>query len=248
MTFSQGIAAEDSRRCTYNSVRRVVGARMLLAGGKKLHRQTIVDAFGEFQRNGILERGRIRFLQPLSFSIQSLGHGVSHDAIIIVKDGVDWKKPGPESSHTKDIREEDGFFVGLAHGVGRLLFETINCTNPSHDAITHVHQHAAGKEKGAHGEDGHDANQMQHDRMKHTMLCGTEEVVVKEDKQSVGSTGPRVDEKETKMFEVPCADAIVHPRTVMIHPTDTSIANTTMMGTGRFEGLALATHGMGIAE
>jgi hypothetical protein len=37
---------------------------------------------------------------------------------------------------------------------------------------------------------------------------------------------------------------IVHPRTMMVHPTDTTITDTAMMTHGWFERLTLSTHGM----
>ena len=47
------------------------------------------------------------------------------------------------------------------------------------------------------------------------------------------------------LTEIVGSNAIVHPRTVMIHTTDASIADSTMMRKRRFVRLAVAAHGMG---
>ena len=46
------------------------------------------------------------------------------------------------------------------------------------------------------------------------------------------------------LTEIVGSDAVVHPRTVVIHSTDTSIADSTMMRIGGLVGLAVATHCM----
>jgi len=48
------------------------------------------------------------------------------------------------------------------------------------------------------------------------------------------------------MLEIPRSDAIIHPRTMMVHPTNTPIANPAMVGKGWFECLALGAHGEGL--
>jgi hypothetical protein len=45
------------------------------------------------------------------------------------------------------------------------------------------------------------------------------------------------------MFQISRPNTVVHPRTMMIHSTDTTIANSTMMRMWWFEGLTLTAHG-----
>jgi hypothetical protein len=46
------------------------------------------------------------------------------------------------------------------------------------------------------------------------------------------------------LTKITCPNTIIHPGTMVIHSTDTSIANSTMMTEGRFESLTLSTHGV----
>jgi hypothetical protein len=56
--------------------------------------------------------------------------------------------------------------------------------------------------------------------------------------------GPHVNQKQNKVLQVGRTNAIVHPGTMMVHSTDTSIADPTMMRTVRFVSLAPATKGV----
>ena len=136
----------------------------------------------------------------LSFAVHSLGGTVSHDLIVIIKDWVDRKWPRIISCNPKDILEGNGFFVRLIHGVGGLLFETINRPNASHETVTYVHEHTGGKEKGADTEEGHDADQMYHDGVERALIVRTEKVVPSKHGQGVCRTGPSVQQKQQKVF------------------------------------------------
>ena len=45
------------------------------------------------------------------------------------------------------------------------------------------------------------------------------------------------------MFQITGPDAIVHPRTVVVHATDAPVADATVMRLRRFERLTLRAHG-----
>jgi hypothetical protein len=178
----------------------------------------------------------------LPFPVQTLGHAKTHDAIVIFKNWVNWSEPGMPTGNAKDILQGNGFFIRLTHRVGGLFLQSINGTNSSHDSVTHIHEHAARKQKGSDGQQGHDAHQMQDHGMKGTIFIRTKKVIPTKERQSIAGTHPRVDQKQNKMLEIAGTDTIVHPRTVMIHSGNTAIANSAMMGTWRFECLALSTH------
>ena len=55
---------------------------------------------------------------------------------------------------------------------------------------------------------------------------------------------PKKPTNEILLTEIVSSHTIVHPRTMMIHPTDTTIADTAMMTHGWFECLTLSTHGV----
>jgi len=70
---------------------------------------------------------------------------------------------------------------------------------------------------------------MNHYGMKGTIFIGTEKVVPAKQTQSEGSTSPSVHEEQDEVLQIICTYAVVHPGTVVIHSTDTSIANTAVM-------------------
>jgi len=49
-----------------------------------------------------------------------------------------------------------------------------------------------------------------------------------------------------RLTQISSSDTIVHPGTMMVHSTNTSITNSAMVRHGWLEGLALATHGMAV--
>lgn len=102
--------------------------------------------------------------------------------------------------NAKDVLERDGLFVTLRHGVGSLLLQTIDSTDTRHESITDIHQHARGKEKGAHTENGHNTDHVNDDRMKGASLVSTEKVIPSKQTQGVGSTSPGVHEKQQEML------------------------------------------------
>ena len=48
--------------------------------------------------------------------------------------------------------------------------------------------------------------------------------------------------------QISSSDTIVHPRTVVVHSRNASIADSTMGRVGRFEGLALSAHGVTVFQ
>jgi hypothetical protein len=58
---------------------------------------------------------------------------------------------------------------------------------------------------------------MQDHGMKGTILVRTKKVIPTKQRQSIGGTHPRVDQKQNEMLEITRTDTIVHPRTVVIH-------------------------------
>mmetsp|Transcript_18284 Transcript_18284/g.42085 ORF Transcript_18284/g.42085 Transcript_18284/m.42085 type:complete len:139 (+) Transcript_18284:738-1154(+) len=87
---------------------------------------------------------------------------------------------------------------------------------------------------------------MDDNRMEGAVLARAEKVVPTEERQCVGRTRPGVDQEEQKVLEIVSPNAVVHPRTVVVHPADTSVADPAVMRHGWFEGLALAAHGVRI--
>jgi hypothetical protein len=85
---------------------------------------------------------------------------------------------------------------------------------------------------------------MQDEWMKGTIFIGTKKVIPTKQRERIRRTRPGIHEKQNKMLEIARTDAIVHPRTVVVHAAYTAIANTTVMRAGWFKGLALSTHGM----
>jgi hypothetical protein len=117
----------------------------LLSNGKQ-----IIDTLWKFHGCIVINFRNGSFLfHKLSFSIQTLGHAVSHGNIIIFKDGIDRKGPRIPSLNAKDILEREWFFVGLTHRVGCLFLQSINSTNPRHESIADIHEHAGCEQKGA---------------------------------------------------------------------------------------------------
>jgi hypothetical protein len=51
-------------------------------------------------------------------------------------------------------------------------------------------------------------------------------------------------EGNTTLTQITSTNTIVHPRTMVVHPRNASIANSTMMRSWRLEGLTLSTHTM----
>lgn len=128
----------------------------------------------------------------LSFPVQPLRHGVAHYAIVIGKDGIHRQTPGIVGSDAKNVHERNGFFVRLTHGIGGLLFETINSPDPRHDSVTNVHEHTGGEEKGPDSEEGHESDQVYHNGMKDAEFVGAKEVVPTEQSEGKGGGGPGV--------------------------------------------------------
>jgi hypothetical protein len=136
----------------------------------------------------------------LSFSVHSLGSTVSHDTIVIIKDGVDWKWPGMDACNAKDILEGNGFFIGLIHGVGSLFLQSINGTNTGHESVTNIHEHTGGEQKGSDTEQGHDTNKVDDNGMEGTFFIRTEKVIPAKEGERVGCTSPRIQQEEEEVF------------------------------------------------
>mmetsp|Transcript_12060 Transcript_12060/g.18185 ORF Transcript_12060/g.18185 Transcript_12060/m.18185 type:complete len:278 (+) Transcript_12060:319-1152(+) len=146
--------------------------------------------------------------------------------------------------NTKHILELQRLFIGLPHGIRRLLLQTIDGTNARHDSIQHVHQHTRSKQKGTNTEHRHNPHKMHQHIMKRTILRRTHEIIPPKQRQRIRRTRPRINQKQEKVFEIASSHAIIHPRTMMIHLTNTAIADATMMRHGGFIRLTLTTHGM----
>jgi hypothetical protein len=166
-----------------------------------LHRQQIIDALWEFQtrcgldfRNGTLE------FHKLSFSIQSLGHAISLDDIIVFKNGIHRKRPRMPSLNAKNVLQWNGLFVTGTHSVGGLFLESINGPNTGHESIADVHQHTRGKEEGTYTQKGHDTDQVDDDRVEGAVFVGAEKVVPAKQSQRVGGAGPSVQEEEKEVL------------------------------------------------
>lgn len=214
-----------------------------------LYGQQVVDALGKFHlvRGDVLElRNRALVFHKLSFSVQALWKAIPHDLIKVFKDGIDGEGPREPSLNAKNVLERDGFFVRLVHGIGGLLFQSVNGSDARHESVANVHEHAGGEQKGSHTQHGHHSDQMDDDGVECTVLVGTEKVVPSKEGQGVGRTRPSVNQKQQKVLEIVSPDAIVHPRTMVVHAADTPVADPTMVRHGWFEGLALPAHGMGI--
>ena len=196
-------------------------------------------------RGDILQfRNRALVFHKLSFAIQSLGKTISHGLVKVFKDGIDGKEPREPSLNSKYILEWDGLFVGLVHGVRGLLFQPIDSSDTRHETVANIHEHTRSEEESSYTQHGHDSDKVDNNRMEGTVFVSTEKVVPSKDRQRVRCTSPRIDQKQQKVLEVVSPDAIVHPRTMVVHSADTPIADTAMVGHGRFEGLALPAHGV----
>jgi hypothetical protein len=187
-------------------------------------------------------RNRPLVFHELSLSVQALGKAVSHGLIKVFKDGIDGEWPREPSLDAKDILEGDGLFVGLVHGIGGLLFQSVNGSDTRHESVADIHEHAGSEEECSNAQHSHHPDKMDDNGMEHTIIVGAEKVVPSKERQRVGRTRPRVDQKQQKMFQIVSPDAVVHPRTMVIHPTDTPVADTAMVRHGWFKGLALAAH------
>jgi hypothetical protein len=78
------------------------------------------------------------------------------------------------------------------------------------------------------------------------ILVSTEEVVPSKQGQGKCSTRPRVHQKEQKVLQVVCSDTVIHPRAVVVHFANATIADPAMVRHGGLECLALTTHAMRI--
>ena len=107
-------------------------------------------------RGDILEfRNRTLVFHELSLSIQALGETVSHGLIEVFEDGIDGKQPSQPSLDAKDVLERDGLFVRLVHGIGGLLFQSVDGPDARHESVADIHEHAGGKEEGPDTQHGH---------------------------------------------------------------------------------------------
>lgn len=167
--------------------------------------------------------------RELPLPIEALRHRVPHDAVVLLKNRVHGKHPRPVAANPENVHQINGELVGLAHRVGGLLFESVNRANARHDAVAHVHEHGTGEEKGPNVQTRHNAHQVNDDRMVGALFRGAKKVVPPKEEQRVRGTAPSVEQKEAKVFEVARAHAIVHPRTVVIHPGNAPIANATVV-------------------
>jgi len=84
--------------------------------------------------------------------------------------------------------------------------------------------------------------------MERALLVGAEEVIPAEEPQRVRGACPRVHEEQQEVLEVGRTDAVVHPRTVVIHVRDTAVADPAVVGTWWLEGLALSAHRVRVLE
>mmetsp|Transcript_1292 Transcript_1292/g.2960 ORF Transcript_1292/g.2960 Transcript_1292/m.2960 type:complete len:280 (+) Transcript_1292:145-984(+) len=258
-----GILVDESRNAVFLLVDRLsrrvcngIPALVALSSSRRspiplkfnhLYGQQIVDAPGEFHlvRGDILQfRNRALVFHKLSFAIQSLRKTISHGLVKVFKDGIDGEGPREPSLNPKYILEWDGLFVGLVHGVGGLLFQPIDGSDTRHETVANIHEHTRSEEESSDTKHGHDSDKVDNNRMVGTVFVGTKKVVPSKDRQSVGCASPRVDQKQQKMLEIVSPNAIVHPRTMVVHSADTPIADTAMVGHGRFEGLTLPAHGV----
>jgi len=78
--------------------------------------------------------------------------------------------------------------------------------------------------------------------MKDTIFICTKEIIPPKQTKGIGGKCPCVDQKKEKVLKICSTYAIIHPRTVMIHPADTPIAYPAMMTHWWLEGLTLPTH------
>ena len=101
---------------------------------------------------------------------------------------------------TEHILERDGFFVALTHRICRLLLQSINGTNASHETIAYIHQHARRKQEGSNTEHCHDTNQMDNDRVEGTFFISTQEIIPSKQDKRVGCTSPGVNQEEQKVL------------------------------------------------
>ena len=98
------------------------------------------------------------------------------------------------------------------------------------------------KQEGAYTEYSHDPDHLRQDGGEDAQLVGAEEVVPSEDQEAVDGAGPGVDQEQQKVLQVPGADAVVHPRAVVVHPADAAVADAAVVRVRRLEALALGAH------
>lgn len=136
----------------------------------------------------------------LSFPVKSLWHTISHDDIVILKNGVHGEWPRVPSLDTKNILQGNRLLVGLIHGVGSLFLESIDSTNTRHQSIANIHQHTRGEEESSNAQEGHDANKMQNKGMESAIFVGTEKVVPSEQGERICCAGPSIDKEKEEML------------------------------------------------
>eukprot|EP00980_Cylindrotheca_fusiformis_P024342 scaffold11783_cov120-Cylindrotheca_fusiformis.AAC.2 len=129
------------------------------------------------------------------FSQKPLRCTVSHNFIVIIKDWVDWKRPGIQGRNPKDTGERDWLFQTVAKGIGGLLFEPINGPNSRHEAINDIHNHAGREQKGPNTEHGHEADQLHQNDIEDAVFRGTKKVIKAQQRQGKDTTGPCVNEE-----------------------------------------------------
>jgi len=89
---------------------------------------------------------------------------------------------------------------------------------------------------------------MQNDWMKGTIFVGAKKVIPTKQRERKKGARPGIHQKQYKVLEIASTNTIVHPGTVVIHATNATIANTTVMRVCGFERLALSTHAVGVTE
>lgn len=117
---------------------------------------------------------------------------VPHAFVVILKDRIYRKYPRVQGADPKDFGGRNRCFVAFPHGIGRLLFESIDGPYPRHESVDDVHDHARGKQKGSDTQERHDPDQLYQNQVEGTVFRRTEKVIRTQQNQRKDGTRPRV--------------------------------------------------------
>jgi hypothetical protein len=76
------------------------------------------------------------------------------------------------------------------------------------------------------------------------VFIGTEKVIPSKHHECKGTCRPSIAEKQDKVFHISSSNAVVHPRTMMVHASDTPVADSTVMRSIWFVALTPRAHGV----
>mmetsp|Transcript_26173 Transcript_26173/g.84717 ORF Transcript_26173/g.84717 Transcript_26173/m.84717 type:complete len:333 (-) Transcript_26173:38-1036(-) len=169
------------------------------------------------------------------------GDLVAHDSVEVSIFDVRWQEVHRPRVDAEDVDPGDGCEVALWSPFSH----AVDGADAGDDGVDLVVHHRRDEHEGrdGDGEEGDDHAARRRRPVGDALL-----EVVDDQRQAVDALDDGVEEEEHEVLLVVGADAVVHPRAVVVHADDTSIADAAVVAPGRLVGVAAAADRLGDAR